>query len=272
MMRIYFKYLVLVVISISVLSACKSTKYLKNKELRKLKIDKIYNQIEKNEIEFNTISLRFSAATKIGKKKLSAKGNIRIKNDSIIWISVKPLLGIEMFRIVITKDSLKYINRIEKNYYCSNTDLIKKKYFENYKYEYLQDILTNSIINFYGKKTKNYLKKNYKLEINKNNYCIKNVKNKIDDNSFLLSELHVKPDTYKINEIRFKSENSEQELIVKYKDFDKLDEFIYPKNVDIEVIDDKNIFNLKINYDKINLNRSLKFPFSISKKYTKISL
>src|SRR5690348_3224740 len=36
--------------------------------------------------------------------------NIRLRKDSVIWISVTPLLGIEAVRVLITPDSMKIMN------------------------------------------------------------------------------------------------------------------------------------------------------------------
>ncbi|MBK8414658.1 MAG: DUF4292 domain-containing protein [Bacteroidetes bacterium] len=36
--------------------------------------------------------------------------NLRIKTDSLTWISKSPLLGIEVARVMITRDSVKFMD------------------------------------------------------------------------------------------------------------------------------------------------------------------
>ena len=40
----------------------------------------------------------------------------RSKKDSVIWISVSPLLGIEVARLMITEDSVKILDKINNKY------------------------------------------------------------------------------------------------------------------------------------------------------------
>ena len=62
-------------------------------------------------IEINTFKFDyFTAKAKLnytnGDQKLSAVANLRIKYDSLIWISISPGLGIEVLRLKLTTDSV----------------------------------------------------------------------------------------------------------------------------------------------------------------------
>ena len=55
-------------------------------------------------------------------QEVTINAHIRIKKDSIIWISVKAPLGIEIFRTMITSDSIYYMNRMNKNYFIKDIE------------------------------------------------------------------------------------------------------------------------------------------------------
>ncbi len=69
-----------------------------------------------NVLEYDCLSFRVNSkfeADSIKSPIKSFKLNIRTKKDSIVWISVTALLGIEAFRIKIANDSIYMLNRLE---------------------------------------------------------------------------------------------------------------------------------------------------------------
>lgn len=72
-------------------------------------------------LQTNVLTLKpFSAKLKIDYQGRDASDHatayIRIKKDSLIWISLTGALGIEGFRLLINKDSVRMMNKLDKNY------------------------------------------------------------------------------------------------------------------------------------------------------------
>ncbi len=59
--------------------------------------------------------------------RLSAKVNVRIRKDSVIWVQISKL-GIEVGRMLVTPDSAYFINRIDRTYSSYGTAQFFKKY------------------------------------------------------------------------------------------------------------------------------------------------
>ena len=99
--------------------SCKTTKNIESpkiKEVRKLEEKKagdLQNLILENTFKTKTLSARVSVSTDIKGNKTNFTINIRMKSDSIIWISISPLLGIEVARVVATQDSIKFLDRLK---------------------------------------------------------------------------------------------------------------------------------------------------------------
>ena len=70
--------------------------------------------------------------------------NIRIKKDSIIWISLKAPLGIEVLRTMITPDSIYFMNRMNKTYFIKPVSHLKEVVNTNINFFQLQEILFSS--------------------------------------------------------------------------------------------------------------------------------
>jgi len=92
--------------------------------------EKLLTGIKANHIEFNTFSAKLKIDFENDKQKQqNISTNIRMQKDSMIWISVSaPIIG-EVARAVITKDSLKAYDRLNKKVFLrdmtSAQDLLK---------------------------------------------------------------------------------------------------------------------------------------------------
>lgn len=88
----------------------------------------IYDKINANKIdcEWFTGKIKVDYDDNSGQSN-DATANIRLKKDSLIWISLTGALGIEGFRVLVTKDSIFVMNKLKK--------LIQKR-----AVSYLQDV------------------------------------------------------------------------------------------------------------------------------------
>lgn len=73
-------------------------------------------QVAQNRITFTTFNGKAEVDYKgTDGKKQNANAIVRIQKDSIIWVSVTAtILGIEALRVLVTKDSVKLLNKLEK--------------------------------------------------------------------------------------------------------------------------------------------------------------
>ena len=110
-------------------------------------IREIASSIESNKIDFKT----FSAKVKVdfeGKdgKKSDFNANIRLYKDSVMWISINALLGIEAFRVLITPDSVKVMNKLDKIVQLRSVSYLKEVAKIPFTFHDLQELLIGNPI------------------------------------------------------------------------------------------------------------------------------
>jgi hypothetical protein len=90
-------------------------------ELSSLPIDSLIGQPK----SWEWLESKFNASIETQEKSFSAKGRMRMRKDSLIWISIKPDIAIfEVFRLLILPDSTQALDLLNKNYYFgANGDL-----------------------------------------------------------------------------------------------------------------------------------------------------
>lgn len=128
------KIVVVLIAALSLLASCRSTRTISKAVSKKdtvtrpalpetSKVDTqelirtTLNQVQANHINFTS----FSAKVGVDYKGTDGKGygvnaNIKMYKDSAIWVSANAILGIEALRLLITKDSVKLLNKLEKIY------------------------------------------------------------------------------------------------------------------------------------------------------------
>jgi hypothetical protein len=80
-------------------------------------IQETYSRLLANTIDFETFSAKINTDYHGGDgKKYDVNVFVRMKKDSIIWISVNGALGIEGMRVLIDKDSVYTLNKLDKEY------------------------------------------------------------------------------------------------------------------------------------------------------------
>lgn len=105
-------------------------------------IREVYQGIQQNQIDFRT----FSAKVKVDfvgndGKKNDVNANIRIAKDSVIWVSINALLGIEAFRVMITPDSVKLLNKLDKQVQLRSVNYLQEVAKIPLSFWDLQDLL-----------------------------------------------------------------------------------------------------------------------------------
>ena len=170
--------------------------------------------------------------------------SIRIIKDSLIWASVTAPFGIELFRALLTKDSVYYINRTNKTFFVKPIAHISKIIQTDIAFKEIQAIIMA----------------NPKIVMRKYSF-------KKTNNNFLLSAqdyIYTISNFYRIRKgILIDEENS---LIYSYSNFSFENDF--PEQLELVVkSSSKNTFNLKLNYSKVVFDQQQQTPFKIPSSY-----
>ena len=107
-----YKTWILILLLSSFIISCRSPRTIIKEPIKEYGADYLFQKLKENELHYDWFSAKFSLDLVMDKKKTSFNGQIRMQKDSVIWISMSPALGIEMARMIITTDSIKFINRL----------------------------------------------------------------------------------------------------------------------------------------------------------------
>ncbi len=245
------------------ISGCRTSKKLfsSKKKITFIDTQVVLDSLKKHEIEFHTASIKFNAKYSSDKKSNDFKGTMRIKKDSLIWISFSPGMGIEVARAFLTPDSVKFINRLNASYFVEDYKFFMKKFNLNIDFYTLQSILLNKLFVYpFGNEK---AAKSFTTETDSAMYCMKKVKNK----DFSTQEIYVNPDFYRPVKLSLKQASNKRMYEFKYSNFQNFEEKLLPRTFLLVLQEQDKNFSLKMNFLKASFNKKYNFTFRIPKKY-----
>ena len=105
-------------------------------------VQETYGKIEKSRIDFTTFSSKIKIDYKDSKdRSYDFNAFVRIKKDSIMWVSVIAALGIEAFRVRITPDSVIILDKLNKTVQYQTLSYLQEVTQIPFDFATLQDLI-----------------------------------------------------------------------------------------------------------------------------------
>jgi len=253
------------------ISACSTTRRTIREPLKEQGADFLFSSLKSSELKYNYFSARFSTSFVQQKNVTSFSGQIRIHKDSLIWISISPVLGIEMARLLITNDSIKYMNRIDNNYFISDFNYINTLINSTLDFDMLQAFLTGNDFSFYENSSfrAGVDNQEYRLVTTDRRKLKKYVRRNQDIN-IPIQHIWLSAETFKISRVMVREvQQGGRKLEGTYEYVNNGNQLVPLKlNFDLETAENKN--QIMVEYSKLNTADSLAFPFKIPEKYIRV--
>ncbi len=196
---------------------------------------------------------RFSVAYSGRREENNFKGYVRIAQDSLLMLSLSPLVGGEVLRTLFSEDSCKTLNRLDHIYTASAYDLDDQMI--PLPFDMLQAVFSY-----------NYsavLNADYKLSVADGMYLLEDQKQR----DFYTS---VKVDAaYRVRYFLYKNFTDNTLVNVEYTTFFEVDGKLFPENVEVRIQQNNEIVILRLEFKKVEFKPSLAFPFHVSSHYVR---
>lgn len=270
------KLLILIFLS-SVLFSCKSKRKIINQNQPAESVNTefkntrtLLQNLKKNEVSFKTISAKFDCTVLIDSSKTSFDVNMRAIKDSAIWMNVS-IFGITGAKVLITKDTVKFIDTRKENYFIGDFNYISKLLQADLDYELLQSLLIGNSVEFYEEDDK------MRASVDGNLHLLSTTRKRklrkvIEKNKELkepVQSIWLQPENYKITRIMFNEFATNRSFDAIFYDFQKVDSVSFPYKIDYTIKAEKKI-TISVDYDKVQFNKEITFPFTIPPKYERI--
>lgn len=127
-------------------SGCKSSQKVGTIHAGEAKAHReFFDSMQEQAFHYTTLSARLHVDLVTPEKEFGSRVDLKMVRDSAFQLSVMPILGIELFRIEFSRDSVKVMDRMNKRYVAEGYEQMKGKLPVDFNFYNLQALFTNRI-------------------------------------------------------------------------------------------------------------------------------
>lgn len=213
-------------------------------------------QLQKNHIDFTTFSAKMDVDYKgTDGKSNDVNANIRMYKDSAIWISLNAtLLSIEGLRLLITKDSVKLLNKLEKTYAARGIGFLQETTSLPLNLYILQDLIIGNPV-YVDSNITRYSSGNGITTLLSLGTLFKNLLTLNQTDKTILHSKLTDADLFR---------NRTADLT--YEEYENKKGPLFPTKRQI-VVSERGRLEVKLNFKNYTFNEEVSFPFTVPKNY-----
>lgn len=218
-------------------------------------INETYTKIKANRIDYTTFSAKIDVDYEDANgKKYNVNAHLRMYKDSVIWVSITAILGIEGLRAYITPDSIKLLDKQNKLYIARSVSYLQDVTALPLDMKSLQDLLIGNPV-FLDSNIVSYSKAPNTISLLSIGSFFKNLFTVRDSDKQAMS-----------------SKLDDQDMLRNRTCYLTYDDFENKKGVSFSTkraisVSEKGKLDIKLDFKQYDFNETLSFPFSIPKNY-----
>ena len=275
--------LFLIVIAITSSTSCRNRKKIQepkppttNCKLTPRAPRNLVNDMRKSEFKFDWLSARlYCQAKDDSTNPISFDVALRMRYDSIIWMNVMdPVIGIKAARVLITKDSVFFVNYLDNSCFSGDFTYLSQMLGTEVDFDMMQSLLVGNSVSFYDEDDKlrssvNFTDCRFVLSTVRKRK-LKKVLEGQKPISEPIQTITLAPETFKILSILFLDEQN-RTFTAEYSGFDTGDSLALPHQANFYAKGLQKSATLIMSYKKIQINQVQQFPFSLPDDCTPIN-
>lgn len=213
--------------------------------------------VEVSNFDFNYLSSKGQITLKDNNDNLSSGVTIRMKKDSVIWMSVQPGLGIEAARVMLTQDSVYIVNRLQKEYVAADYAFLRNKLQVDVSFELLQSILLGNYQSQGAEKALDEGDMQHVQQLRQN----------------LTFDYFIGRLNSKLLQLNVQDNNTGNTITVRYDSFQEIGQVPFAHGLAAKVLQKGQVSDFTLTHSRITVSDEvLSFPFSVPADYARAAV
>jgi hypothetical protein len=215
----------------------------------------IIHRLDQKRINYTTFSSKIEVDYKDADgKKYNVNAHLRMYKDSVIWISITAILGIEGLRAYVTRDSVKVLDKQNKVYTARSVAYLQDVIALPLDLYSLQDMLVGNPV---------FLDSNIVSFERSANSTSLVMTHSFFKHLLTISEPDGNVESSKLDDL---DELRNRTCYLTYENYEDKKGVLFPAKRSINVTEKKKL-DIKLNFKQYDFNETLSFPFSVPKNY-----
>ncbi len=270
-------------------SSCKTTRKLPPVVAKPISTTKLLRNVEENAFDYDNFSVkRMNCQFSTNTTSTSFKVNLKAIRDQEILVSISKL-NIPVGRVLLTPDSVKYVNYIDRNYFVDDYRYLSSVLNIDLDFATIQSIISNNAFSYrngpkdndfktfdsyiesgmYVLQSENERKAFRIAEKGRTGKIEKRIK-RLDDETLILQKMYFDPANFTLTKLLIIDRTENRKMEMDFDQFVKVDQKDYPGFISMNFVSEEQVVNLKINMNGFSTEQLGSLNFEIPEKYKKI--
>lgn len=273
------------------LSSCKGPSELPRVEARPISTNKLLKKVEQNAFDYEYLSIkRIKCNYSSSQSKAAFKISLKAEKDKQILVSISKL-NIPVGRVLLTPDSVKYVNYIDRNYFIDDYSYLSDFLNIDLNFATIQAIISNNAFS-YRDDPKNKDFKTFDSFIESNMYVLQSEKTKkiskieekakpqkierrlkrLNDEALIVQKMFFDPQNFALNQIQINDKTNNRFVNLLFSEFTTVERKDYPGAIDMSFLSEEEEINMKITMSGFSTEKIETFSIKIPEKYELIQV
>ncbi|ARS36542.1 DUF4292 domain-containing protein [Pontibacter actiniarum] len=218
---------------------------------------KAVGDVKVNNLDFNYLSSKGQITVNDKNDNLSSGLSIRMQKDSVIWVSIQPGLGIEAARMMLTQDSVYFMNRLKKEYAATDYRFLRNKLQVDVSFEVLQSILLG----------------NYQPQGSEKVMSAEGMQHIQQQRQNLTFDYFISDINSKLQQLNVQDINTSNTITVKYNSFEPVGQVPFAHGLAAQVLQKGEVSDFTLKHSRVSVSdEPLSFPFTVPSEYKHLTI
>ena len=244
-------------------SACKSKKIITDTTTTGNSKYQIVTLVQSAQPNYTTANVsKLNISLQAGGQNLNSPATCRIYRDSVIHLSIQPFMGIEVFRLELSKPYARVIDKMNSTYYEMTYDEMAKLWGVTLNFFDLQAAVTNQLF---------CIGQNKEID-NITVYPANESKQEIRYETQQLTQKTVIDKEYQIRKLEIKAKNDNVGFQIMYENFQAIRGINSPQKLVMEIINGNIPIRCGFDVSRIAFNEEIRLTPTNVERYTRGSI
>nr|WP_319572504.1 DUF4292 domain-containing protein [uncultured Draconibacterium sp.] len=283
----YFRISLFMIAVLVVVSSCKTPSELAVVDARPISTNKLLKRIEQNAFDYEYLTIkRINCNFSSSQSKAAFKINLKAKKDDCILVSISKL-NIPVGRVLLTPDSVKYVNYIDRNYFIDDYSYLSSFLHIDLDFATIQSIISNNAFSYRNDpRDKDF--KNFDALIEDNQYVLQSEKTRklskleekenkaerhlkrLDDQALIVQKMFFSPGSFALNRLLISDKTNDRNMNLVFDDYTEVKNKEYPGSIEMNFHSPEEEIDMKIRMSGFSTDKISSFSIKIPQKYEEI--
>ncbi|WP_319271435.1 DUF4292 domain-containing protein [uncultured Draconibacterium sp.] len=283
----YFRISLFMAAVLFAVSSCKTPSELAVVEARPISTSKLLKRIEQNAFDYEYLTIkRINCNFSSSQSKAAFKINLKAKKDDRILVSISKL-NIPVGRVLLTPDSVKYVNYIDRNYFIDDYSYLSSFLNIDLDFATIQSIISNNAFSYRNDpRDKDF--KTFDAVIEDNQYVLQSEKTRklskleekenkaerhlkrLDDQALIVQKMFFNPGNFALNHLLISDKTNDRNMNLVFEDYTEVENKAYPGTIEMNFHSPEEEIDMKIRMSGFSTEKITSFSIKIPEKYEEI--